>query len=83
MNTPIKHHYLPRFYINNWNNQKGLVTVFFKDRRVLVVSSKNICFEKNLYTRREGNVEIEKGFLLKLMVKQQKHSELLWNMVGF
>lgn len=69
MNIPIKHHYLPRFYINNWNNSRGLVTVFFKDERVIEVSSRDICFEKNLYTRREGNVEIESEFFSEIDAK--------------
>ena len=64
MSKPKKHHFLPRFYINYWSNSKGLVTIFLKDgtSRVIEVSSKDICFEKNLYTRREGRVDVETIF---------------------
>ncbi|WP_339922679.1 DUF4238 domain-containing protein [uncultured Cyclobacterium sp.] len=64
MSKPKKHHFLPRFYVNYWSNSKGLVTIFLKDgtSRVIEVSSKDICFEKNLYTRREGRVDVETIF---------------------
>ena len=64
MSKPKRHHFIPKFYINNWNNSKGLVIIYLKGTtpRTLEVQSKDICFEKNLYTKRKGRVDIEVNF---------------------
>jgi hypothetical protein len=60
-----KHHFLPRFYINNWNKPNGLVTIFLKENppRSFEVLSKDICFDKNLYTKSRGRLDVETDFL--------------------
>lgn len=68
MSKSKRHHYLPKFYIDYWNNENDLVIIFFKDgsSRVLEVSSKDICFKKNLYTRRNSVVDVETVFFEKI-----------------
>ncbi len=64
MNKPKKHHFVPKFYIDNWNNKNGLVRIYLKGnpKTTVEVSSKDICFETNLYTKRGGRVEVEINF---------------------
>ena len=74
-NKPKKHHYVPRFYLKNWSMSDGCVYVFTKkngSRNLKKVSTKDICSEKNLYTKRRGNVDVEKKFLADLDDKASK-----------
>lgn len=50
MSNPVKHHFIPKFYLRNWQDQEGRICCFRKqsDRFDLVVP-KNLANQNNLY----------------------------------
>lgn len=74
MSTPIKHHYLPEFYLRRWIGSDGKLTEFRRPHRNLVERRKHPAetgFERELYsikTRDDAAArqELETGFLRKV-----------------
>lgn len=53
MNSPIRQHFIPRSYLNNFAKHEKPDKYFVFARRkegVIKISTKDICVEKNLYT---------------------------------
>lgn len=54
MNNPVKHHYIPQFYLRRWLNSEGILYVYVKGRieplRIPEKSIINFCQENHLYS---------------------------------
>lgn len=62
--NPVKHHYIPIFYLKRWISLSNKVCVFLKNKPEVFFEAhpKDICFEKNLYTLRGNRQFIEYDF---------------------
>lgn len=61
MSNPVKHHFVPQFYLRNWQNQEGRICCFRKQsNRFDLVVPKNLANQNNLY---KFDSEIESVFI--------------------
>lgn len=85
MNEPIRHHYIPKFYLSNWVGSDGRVCCFSQPIEKIVkakrVVPKGTGFACRLYETRglrpERAQAMEKNFMAKLDDKAAKALELL------
>lgn len=70
MSNPVKHHYVPQFYLSRWCNDEGKVPFFMRQKDGAILESKVIpkatAFENNLYSYEKVPLEnrqaVEKFF---------------------
>lgn len=62
MQQTVKEHYVPQFYLKNFADENGLLHVYdFKQNKFFTQSSKNICYENNLYETKWDNANPKLG----------------------
>ena len=56
MNTPIRHHYIPRGILRHFTDDKGQLHCFYKPcRKIFSTTPENVLTESHLYTRRDAS----------------------------
>ncbi len=65
MNTPIRHHYIPRMILRNFTDNKGRLHCFYKPAgKIFSTTPDNVLAESHLYTRQDASgrsdVSVEK-----------------------
>ena len=85
MTNPIRQHYVPRFYLNNFINQSNdQIYVFDSDlKKSFKTKSHNIAIEKNFYTLHGTDEIISDEYYIEkaLSVYEGKHSKMLLNIL--
>jgi len=81
LSEPLKHHYLPEFYLSRWRNAQAKVIEFrfrFGKLEARPTSTKGTGYRPRLYSKSEGPDphKIEKGFMKKLDTKASKVLDL-------
>jgi|WetSurSiteA1Bulk_404760.scaffolds.fasta_scaffold20926_6 hypothetical protein len=63
MGEPLKHHYIPRFYLSAWCGRDGCVTYYKVERDGVVakrISPKGTGYEDRLYTLKAGPEDLRR-----------------------
>lgn len=82
MSEPVKHHYLPEFYLSRWRNEAGLLVEFCTRYGKLYArptSTKGTGYRPHLYSLQlsDDPQQLEKGFMKKLDTRASKVLDLL------
>lgn len=62
MQKTVKEHYVPQFYLRNFVDENGLLHIYdFKQDKFFKQSSRNVCYESNLYETKWENAHPKLG----------------------